>query len=203
MENQRKPICILLLVIINVAVFILLSMGGKTEDPMYMFEHGAMFAPAFVIEKEYYRILTSMFLHFGFEHLMNNMVTLVVVGRYLEVAVGKVRFLIIYLLSGIGGSAISLFMQWKTEDYSVSAGASGAIFGLTGALLCLAILNRGHVVGLTKWQMVIIIALSLYNGFVSEGVDNMAHIGGVLTGFCVCLLLNIKSYTKGRAHTQF
>ena len=203
MENQRKPICVIALAIVNVVVFFVLSFGGKTEDGLYMLNHGAMFAPAFFIEKEYYRIFTSMFLHFGFEHLMNNMITLVVVGRHLEPIVGKVRFLIIYILSGIGGSTLSVLVEWYMEGYAISAGASGAIFGLTGALLCLTLLNRGYIAGVTKWGMVIVIGLSLYNGFASEGVDNLAHIGGLTTGFVVTFLLCIKRYAKRRSNPDF
>lgn len=203
MGNQRRPICVIALAIVNVVVFLLLSFGGKTEDGLYMLNHGAMFTPAFVIEREYYRIFTSMFLHFGFEHLMNNMITLVVVGRYLEPTVGKVRFLIIYILSGIGGSALSMVVGWYTENYAISAGASGAIFGLTGALLCLTILNRGHVAGVTKWGMIIVIGLSLYNGFASAGVDNLAHIGGLITGFVTTFLLCIKRHAKRCSNPDF
>ena len=75
MGRQRKMVCTIVLAIINVVVFFVLSFGGMTEDVSYMLEHGAMHAPSFVINKEYYRIFTCMFLHFGFEHLMNNMLS--------------------------------------------------------------------------------------------------------------------------------
>lgn len=203
MENQKTPICVIAFAIINVVVFFLLSFGGKTEDGLYMLNHGAMYAPAFWMEKEYYRIFTSMFLHFGFEHLMNNMITFVVVGRILEPIVGKIKFVVIYVLSGVGGSLLSVLVEWYREDYAISAGASGAIFGLTGALLCLTLLNRGHVAGVTKWGMLIVIGLSLYNGFASEGVDNMAHIGGLITGLVVTFLLCIKRYAKRCTDPEF
>lgn len=196
MINRRIPVCTIALVIINVTVFFVLSFGGMTENALYMAEHGAMYVPYFLYNKEYYRIFTCMFLHFGFEHLMNNMVTLFIVGRYLEPVVGKVRFLIIYLLSGIGGSALSLLAEIWTGDYAVSAGASGAIFGLTGALLGLAVLNRGRIAGLTKQGIILMIVLSLYNGFVSESVNNLAHIGGLSCGFIVTFLLCFQRYAK-------
>ncbi|MBQ8559794.1 MAG: rhomboid family intramembrane serine protease [Tyzzerella sp.] len=201
MGNRRTPLCTIALVIINVAVFLILSFGGMTENALYMAEHGAMYVPYFLYNKEYYRIVTCMFLHFGFEHLMNNMVTLVIVGRYLEPLIGKVRFIIIYLISGLGGSALSLVAEYYTGDYAVSAGASGAIFGLTGALLSLAILNRGRIAELTKRGIVIMIALSLYNGFVTEGVDNLAHVGGLICGFLVTFVLCFQRYAKRRANT--
>ncbi len=199
MENKREMSCTIFLAVINVVVFFWLSFGGMTEDGGYMLQHGAMYAPSFIIDQEYYRIFTSMFLHFGFSHLINNMFTLVIVGKYLEAAVGKVRFLIIYVLSGLGGNLLSLISDVILEDYAISAGASGAIFGLTGSLLCLTILNRGKIAGITRQSMMIMIALSLYNGFASEGVNNIAHIGGLLCGFLVTFLLFIQQYMKRRS----
>lgn len=200
MKYGKKPVCMIGLVVINMAVFLLLSFGGMTEDGLYMLNHGAMYTPSFVTYKEYYRIFTCMFLHFGFTHLVNNMVTLAVVGRYVEPVVGKVRFIIIYLVSGLGGSILSVIGDMVTGDYAISAGASGAIFGLTGALLSLTILNHGQIAGITKQSMLLMIGISLYNGFVSEGVDNLAHIGGLLCGFLVTFLLCFQRYSKRGAN---
>lgn len=202
MGRKRIPVLTIALAIINVIVFFGLSFGGMTEDGYYMLQHGAMYTPYFVDYKEYYRMFTSMFLHFGFNHLMNNMVTLLIVGRYLEPVVGKVRFLMIYLLSGLGGNVLSMAVEMQTGDYAISAGASGAIFGLTGALLGLTILNRGQIAGITKQSMLIMIGISLYNGFASEGVDNLAHIGGLICGFVVTFLLCFQRYTKRRTYTR-
>ena len=87
-----------------------LQISGNTEDVMFMLEHGAMFEPLITEEHEYYRIITSMFLHFGIEHLLNNMVILGALGWNLELETGKIRFLIIYLVSGIGGNLLSLYL---------------------------------------------------------------------------------------------
>ena len=192
-----------ILVAVNVIVFIALSFGGMTEDAYYMYEKGAMFVPAVLYDKEYYRFFTSMFMHFGFEHLLNNMFSLLVIGKYLEPLVGKIKFLVIYLLSGIGGNLLSYIFERYTMDYAVSAGASGAVFGLTGALLCLVLLNRGRIGSITKQGMFFMVALSLYNGFASSGVDNAAHIGGLLVGFILTGLLCWKFYRKRRANSYF
>ena len=203
MQNQRKPIGTIIIAIINVGVFFFLSFGGMTENGLYMLEHGAMYAPNFLTYKEYYRIFSCMFLHFGFEHLMNNMVTLVVVGKHLEPIVGTAKFLVIYILSGMGGTGLSLLIEWYTQDFAISAGASGAIFGLTGALLGLTILNGGYIAGISKRGMLIVIAISLYNGFASSGVNNLAHIGGLLAGFLLSILLCRKGNAKRCSHTDF
>lgn len=178
-----------ILVIINVIVFFVLSFGGMTESATYMLEHGAMYVPYIIENGEYYRFFTSMFLHFGFSHLLNNMVTLVIIGRNVEPVVGKIRFLLIYFVSGLGGNLLSFIGECATGDYAVSAGASGAIFGLTGSLLALTMIYRGRVGQVTMKDMIIMIVFSLYLGFSSQGVDNMAHIGGLICGFLVALLV--------------
>lgn len=192
-----------ILVAINVIVFILLSFGGMTEDAYYMYEKGAMYVPAVIYDQEYYRIFTSMFMHFGFEHLLNNMVSLIVIGKYVEPLVGKIKFLFIYLLSGIGGNILSFVLECYTKDYAVSAGASGAVFGLTGALLCLVILNHGRIGTITRQGMIVMVALSLYNGFASPGVDNAAHVGGLIVGFLATGLFCWKFYRKQRTNIYF
>lgn len=202
-KEEIKMIASIILAVINVVVFILLSFGGMTEDALYMYERGAMYAPSLFYDGEYYRIFTSMFMHFGFEHLLNNMVSLLVIGNYLEPLIGKMRLVIIYLLSGIGGNLLSFALELYTQDFVVSAGASGAVFGLTGALLCLVLLNRGRIGSITKQGMFFMVGISLYNGFVSQGVDNMAHIGGLVTGFLLTGLLCWKLYAKRRSDSNF
>lgn len=196
MANQKKAVCTIGIAVANIIVFLLLSFGGRMEDGMYMLEHGAMYVPFVVEYKEYYRLFTCMFLHFGFSHLMNNMLTLVVIGWNVEMFVGKIRFLVIYFLSGLGGNLLSMAVDIWKQDYSVSAGASGAIFGLTGAMLCLAILNHGRAGNITKQGMIVMIFISLYTGFTSGGVDNFANIGGLLTGCLVTTLLCWKRNSK-------
>lgn len=178
-----------ILAVLNIVVFFILSFGGMTEDAIYMLGHGAMYVPYVIENSEYYRLFTSLFLHFGFTHLVNNMVTLVVIGRNVEPVVGKIRFFIIYFASGLGGNLLSLVGDVATRDYAVSAGASGAIFGLTGSLLALTIIYRGRVGKVTKQGMFIMIGISLYLGFTSQGVNNLAHIGGLISGILVTFLL--------------
>ncbi len=193
----------IVLTVINALVFIVLSFGGRTDDLYYMLEKGATYAPIVFEGGEYYRLFTSMFMHFGFEHLVSNMFSLLVIGKYVEPLVGKIRFLIIYILSGLGGNIVSCWLELVRYKNAVSAGASGAVFGLMGALLCLVILNRGRIGTITKQGMYFMVALSLYNGFTSSGVDNVAHIAGLITGMLLTAILCWKLYAKRRTHTQF
>lgn len=189
MRQKPEAICTVALIIINVAVFFILTMFGDTEDAVFMLQHGAMYEPNIIEGHEYYRIFTCLFLHFGITHLLNNMVLLGALGWNLELEIGKVRFVIIYFASGIIGNIVSLFYDLTLEQPAVSAGASGAIFGLMGALLYVVIANRGRLGRLSGRGMLVMVILSLYFGLTSTGVDNLAHIGGLVSGFLLAVLL--------------
>lgn len=118
-----------------------------------MLQHGAMYLP-FVIENgEYYRMFTCMFLHFGFSHLMNNMIMLFLLGNVLEEELGWWKYVILYLASGLGGNILSAWNDLHTGVYAVSAGASGAIFGIIGALIFLVLKNHGRLGNLSSRGM--------------------------------------------------
>lgn len=189
MEDNKKAVCTTALIVVNVAVFFILSFIGMTEDSMFMLEHGAIYQPYIVEGHEYYRVFTSLFLHFGISHLLNNMVMLGALGWNLEMETGKVRFLIIYFISGLGGNLLSLYMNAKADELVVSAGASGAIFGLMGAMVCVVLKNHGRAGRITNRGILFMVALSLYFGITSSGVDNAAHIGGLVCGFITAALI--------------
>ena len=129
------------------------------------------------------------------------MVLLGVMGWTLEREIGKVRFLIIYFLSGIAGNILSAMGDVLTQEYAVSAGASGAIYGIIGALLYVAFRNKGRIEDISGRGLLFMIGLSLYHGFTSYGVDNMAHIGGLIAGFILAVLLYWKRKNKRRVNT--
>ena len=189
MRQKPEAVSTAALIVINIAVFFFLSLFGDTEDAAFMFQHGAMYEPTVTQGHEFYRIFTSMFLHFGISHLVNNMVLLGALGWNLELEIGKIRLLIIYLISGIVGNLLSLYREIATETYAVSAGASGAIFGLMGALFYVVVANRGRLGRLSGRGMLVMVMLSLYFGLTSSGVDNWAHIGGLISGFVMAVIL--------------
>ncbi len=192
---EKRSICTIVLVLVNVAVFFFLTSKGMTEDAEFMLEHGAMYVP-YVLQGEYQTLLTSMFLHFGFEHLMNNMLILALIGWNLEYEIGKIKFILIYFLSGMAGNLLSAWMELQTGEFAVSAGASGAIFGLIGAAFYVAIRNKGQFGEISGRGLLFMIGVSLYYGFTSEGVDNFAHIGGLVAGFFLAILLYWKRKQK-------
>lgn len=196
MQQTRKPIITIILVSVNVLIFIWLSLFGMTEDAAYMLQHGAMYLPLVVEKGEYYRMFTCIFLHFGFQHLMNNMMMLFFLGSILEEELGWWMYGVLYIISGIGGNVLSALYDLQTGHYVVSAGASGAIFGIIGALFLIIIRNRGRIGNLSGRGMLFMVACSLYHGFTSTGIDNMAHIGGIITGFLVAAVLYRKHDRK-------
>lgn len=195
-KNTIKAPCTVLLAVVNVIVFLVLSFQGMTEDGRFMLQHGAMYVPYLIKNGEYYRLFTSMFLHFGYDHLFNNMVVLVAMGWNLELEIGKIKFLIVYFVSGLAGNILSAWLDILTGSMAVSAGASGAIFGIIGALLYVAIRNRGRIGEISGKGLVFMVVLTLYYGFTSGGVDNMAHIGGLAAGFLMGVLLYRKRKGK-------
>lgn len=181
----KIPIVTTLLVGINIIIWLILELKGDTQAGYFMVEYGAAYPPYIVEDGEWWRLFTCMFLHFGADHLINNMLILYVTGMRLEHAIGSIRFGILYLLSGICGSVLSCYMELVEADPAVSAGASGAVFGVIGGLIALAVWNRGKVEGLTTRGLLGMLALSLYYGFATSGVDNWGHIGGLVGGLVV------------------
>ena len=200
MRRQPQAVCTTGLIVINVLVFFLLSLRGDTESGYFMLQYGAMYEPLVTEGHEYYRLITSLFLHFGIQHLLNNMVMLAALGYQLENEIGRIKFLLIYFISGIGGNLCSLYWNVSHGEQIISAGASGAIFGLMGALLYIVAVNRGRLGRLSGRGMLIMVALSLYFGLTSSGVDNSAHIGGLICGILITVLL----YRRKRMdHSQY
>ena len=200
MRRQPQAVCTTGLIVINALVFFLLSLRGDTESGYFMLQYGAMYEPLVTEGHEYYRLITSLFLHFGIQHLLNNMVMLGALGYQLENEIGRIKFLLIYFISGIGGNLCSLYWNVSHGEQIISAGASGAIFGLMGALLYIVAVNRGRLGRLSGRGMLIMVALSLYFGLTSSGVDNSAHIGGLICGILITVLL----YRRKRMdHSQY
>ena len=146
----------------------------------------------------YYRVLTAMFLHFNINHLMGNMLILAVLGYRLEHILGHIPYLILYLVSGVGANMVTFLSYWLEGDYHVlSAGASGAIFGVCGGLFAVALIGR-EAEGITSRQMLLLILLTLFSGYLSAEVNNLAHLSGLLFG----ILLGTAFYLVKRRRSQ-
>lgn len=194
---DSKPYITMAVIAVNIIVFAVMSIFGNTLDAQYMAEHGAMYPPYVAENGQYWRLFTSMFMHFGLMHILNNMVMLGAVGHIVEIAMGHVRFLIAYIVAGICGGALSYVVMLHNNDYAVSAGASGAIFGMVGALVWIVIVNRGFYEGISRQQVIFMVILMIYYGVSTSGVDNWDHLGGLAGGFIISIVLyRKKRYNK-------
>ena len=188
-SRRKKAFVNIGLIAVNVIYFLYLEMNGSTEDTQFMVSHGAMYAPLVIERGEYYRLITSTFMHFGINHIMNNMLILFILGDNLERALGHIKYLLFYLICGVGANVASMVINLSGYRNVVSAGASGAIFGVIGGLLYAVAVNRGQLEDLSTRQLVVVILCSLYFGFTSTGVDNAAHIAGLIIGIIMGVIL--------------
>ncbi len=189
--KMKKPIVTVSLIIINIIVFILMYvLGNGSNDAATLIKFGA-FQKELILEGEYFRLITSAFLHIGMLHLLFNCYALYIIGRQLESFLGKIKFLTIYLVSALTGSLLSMLFP-----VSISAGASGAIFGLLGSMLYFGYNYRVYLGTVLKSQIIPLIIINLLFGFIVSGVNNAAHIGGLIGGVLITMALGIKYKSK-------
>lgn len=185
-----------LVIAINIIVFLIMQYTPIFGGYPRILAKGALSWYYVITEKEYYRILSSMFLHSDFSHLFNNMLVLFFVGDNLERAAGKLRYLILYFGSGILAGMTSIgYNMWKESGQYLmgesvfSIGASGAIFGVVGAMLYIVVINRGRLEDISTRQMGLFVIFSLYGGFANTQIDQAAHVGGFLAGFLLAAIV--------------
>jgi rhomboid protease GluP len=133
---------------------------------------------------EYWRLVTAMFLHIGLMHLAFNVYALFILGRDIEGFYGPLRFAAIYLISGIAGNVV----YYALGPNAVSAGASGAIFGLIGAEIAFLVSNRALFGALSRQRLLnlaFLVVVNLAFGFVGRGINNLAHLGGLAAGLAL------------------
>ena len=165
---------------INIIIYIYCTYAGEV-----VYNVGCMDAERVLLDGEYYRFFTSMFMHGGIDHIVSNMIFLIALGEMLERVIGHIRFAVLYLLSGVGGSLFSIANVVLSGNRYTAIGASGAVFGLVGALLILVVINNGHYQGISIKRMIFAIAYMVYDGTRSEQVDNAAHVGGLIFGVLI------------------
>ena len=180
----KNPVITYALIIINVLVFFIPMLLGYSDTVVaYLGSYGP-----FVKMGEYYRLITAAFVHANIAHLLFNMYALWIIGMQLESFIGKWRFLVVYLFSAICGSLLSVSV---TPD-ALSVGASGAIFGLLGALLYFGYHYRIYLGTVIKSQIIPLIVINLLLGFMVPGIDNAAHIGGLIGGALMMIGVGVK-----------
>lgn len=181
--KPKKPVITYVLILINVLVFLIsILFDMKEEVILYGGNHRELIRLG-----DYYRLITSMFIHVDLLHLLCNCYSLYVVGNQIESFFGKTKYLIIYFGSGIIASLLSICF-----NTSFSIGASGAIFGLLGSILYFGYHYRLYLGNVLKTQIIPLIILNLLIGFASTGIDNAAHIGGLIGGILVSMICGLK-----------
>lgn len=178
--SKKTPYITYILIFINILFYVLSIISNSFYNSMVL-------NPSKILNGEYYRLLSCIFMHGGIIHLICNMYCLYVIGPQVESFFGKIKYIVIYLLSGIIGSLMSLAIT-----NSISLGASGAIFGLLGSILYFGYHYRVYLSQAIKSQIIPLIVLNLFLGFILSGVDNAAHIGGLIGGILVSMMVGVK-----------
>ena len=187
--KSKIPYITYLLILINVIAYVYTYFIGDSKSIINAF---AINGPA-IRSGEYYRLITGMFLHGGIFHIIFNMYALYIIGSQLESFLGKIKYTIIYLLSGISGGLLSMLLAGSNV---FSIGASGAIFGLMGALLYFGLQYRVYLGNFVRSQLVPLIVFNLILGAMSPGIDNYGHIGGLIGGILTTRALGIDGKTS-------
>lgn len=181
---KRAPYISLFVVILN-----LILCFCCIADPVFFYGKGCV-SLSYIMEGEFYRLLTAVFLHGSVDHYFSNMLLLYFLGDILENRVGRWQFAAMYLVTGILGNVLSCFHEYITGVYYISYGASGAVFGLIGMLFYLVI-RRDEQIKISMPAMIFMVIYCIYSSFVGEQVNVAAHLGGLLSGmllmFVFCL----------------
>jgi rhomboid protease GluP len=193
------------LVVLNVLILVAMGLSGLNvfwPDNAEIARWGTNFGP-YTLDGEPWRLFTAIFVHFGLQHLVGNMIVLFMLGRTTERFYGSLRFLALYVFAGLTGSIASVLTHPGVD----SAGASGAIFGVAGALLIFVLVYRRQMppseAARLRTSMWIFILYTLYNGFRHSHVDNAAHLGGLIGGLVIGALLARPLELEARERCSF
>ena len=176
-----------MLLAIIALMWLITEVSGGSRDSDVLIKFGAMFTPR-IADGEYWRLFTAMFVHVGWQHLLLNGFGLFIIGQLVEQSYGPYRFITIYILAGLAGSVSSFILN----DIAVGAGASGAIFGILGAVVAFFVVHRENLGEFGRQSLMgflIVAGIMLVTGFSMSGVDNFAHMGGFAAGFALALPL--------------
>ena len=186
--NHGKPVVTIAMIAINALVFLAMTLSGGSTNTEVLLNFGAK--ESYLIRSgEYWRLITPMFLHIGIVHFLFNNLAIYYLGRVTEKIFGSVRFLLIYLGSGIAGNLISMILA----PDNIAAGASGAVYGIFGALLYFGYCYPKLFFATVGRDIITILVLNIIIGFTVPNIDFYAHFGGLIGGFLVAALAHLPS----------
>jgi rhomboid protease GluP len=191
-----KPVFTYIFIVLQVAVFLLMEWSGGSTNPDVLIRYGAKFNPL-IQEGEWWRFFTPIFLHVGFLHLLMNTLALYYLGTAVERLYGSWRFFCIYMIAGFFGTLGSFLFT-----SSLSAGASGAIFGLFGALLYLGTVYRRLFFQTIGMNIISLIIINLLFGILVPGIDNAGHIGGLIGGYLAAGIVHLPNHVAWKRQVR-
>ena len=187
LSGVEKPVVTYALLALNLLLWVTLEASGGSGNAEVLLDFGALSAPL-VVDGEYWRLFTAMFLHAGSMHILANSLSLFIFGQIVERTYGHGRFALVYLLAGLFGSVAS----FSINSTGVGVGASGAVFGIVGALAAYFVANRrvmGNLGRQNLMGLLVLVGINVAFGLTSPGIDNWAHMGGLASGFLLGLAL--------------
>lgn len=193
--GRRTPVLTIALIAVTLAMFAVEFFMGALNNTAMLVTLGAKEVVS-ITQGEWWRLITPIFLHGSFQHIIFNMLSLWIWGRYAELMQGRVRYAVVYFLSGIAGNVLSYALST-----SVSVGASGAVFGLFGSFLYLRFFNKEIFNRVFGTQVVVLVIANLAMSVFSPGIDLWGHAGGLVGGFlaaAACGLYGSHTITKWR-----
>ncbi|MBM0797000.1 rhomboid family protein [Staphylococcus epidermidis] len=170
------------LILINIVIWLCMILYLNRFSDVKLLEVGGL-VHFNVVHGEWYRLISSMFLHFNFEHILMNMLSLFIFGKIVESIIGSWRMLIIYIISGLYGNFVSLSFNTTT----ISVGASGAIFGLIGSIFVIMYLSKNFNKKMIGQLLIALFVLIVFSHFMSN-INIMAHLGGFISGVLITLI---------------
>ena len=182
--KKKKNIVTITLITINVLIYLFMILFNQTDNVINKY---AVYGPYIVKFREYYRLITGTFIHANIVHLLLNCYSLYVIGTQIENFMGRWKYLVVYFVSALTGSLLSILLS-----DAASIGASGAIFGLMGSLLYFGYHYRVYLGSVLKSQIIPLILFNLLIGFITPGIDNFAHIGGLIGGALATVAVGVK-----------
>lgn len=195
--NPKFPIVTYAIILINTLMFFAMYLFGNGSTDVFTLTKFGASVPNLILNGEYWRLITSSFIHIGIIHLLFNNYALYVIGAQLESFFGPVKYIIMYLFSALTSGLLSLLFV-----DNISAGASGSIFGLLGALLYFGYHYRIYLGSVMKSQIIPLILFNLLIGWSFSGINNAAHIGGLIGGIMISMGLGVPNKTNKLEQTN-
>jgi rhomboid protease GluP len=187
-QLKEHPVTTIILLLNTLMLLVTLALGGF--DSPNLIRLGGLVPELITENGDYHRLILSMFLHGGILHFLFNSYFLYIIGGFVEKLLGKSKFIIIYFLSGLGGS---LLVWWLGDSNTVTIGASGALFGIMGALLILTYIKTSWFTAYTIKSVRRLVIINLIFTFLVPNISKFGHLGGFATGIALVYLMIPKS----------